>query len=133
MRYMLDTNICIYAIKHSYDSVLKHLKKHKPQDICISSITYSELVYGAYKSNAIEKNRIALSLLLSNIEIVDFDSLASEKYGETKALLEKQGTPIGSLDMLIASHALANNCTLVTNNTKEFERIKGLKIENWTK
>ena len=131
MRYMLDTNICIYAIKHKPEQVFIRLQEHDPIDICISSVTYAELVHGVEKSRAIEKNRVALVLLLANIEIMNFDSLAAESYGKIRADLEKAGTPIGPLDMMIAGHAKALAYTLVTNNTKEFERVKGLKLENW--
>ena len=132
MRYMLDTNICIYAIKHKPEQVFMRLQEHDPIDICISSVTYAELVHGVEKSKAIEKNRVALALLLANIEIMNFDSLAAESYGKIRADLEKAGTPIGPLDMMIVGHAMALGYTVVTNNTKEFERVKGLKLENWT-
>ena len=132
MRYMLDTNICIYAIKHKPEQVFMRLQEHDPIDICISSVTYAELVHGVEKSKAIEKNRVALALLLANIEIMNFDSLAAESYGKIRADLEKAGTPIGPLDMMIAGHAIALDYTVVTNNTKEFERVNGLKLENWT-
>ena len=131
MRYMLDTNICIYAIKSKPKQVLNRLQEHDPKDLCISSITYAELAYGVEKSEAIEKNRVALALLLANIEIMNFDSLAAESYGEIRANLEKEGTPIGPLDMMIAAHAKSLAYTVVTNNIKEFKRIKGLKLENW--
>ena len=131
MRYMLDTNICIYAIKHKPEQVFIRLQEHDPIDICISSVTYAELVHGVEKSRAIEKNRVALVLLLADIEIMNFDSLAAESYGKIRADLEKAGTPIGPLDMMIAGHAKALAYTLVTNNTKEFERVKGLKLEKW--
>lgn len=91
----------------------------------------AELVHGVEKSKAIEKNRVVLVLLLANIEIMNFDSLAAESYGKIRADLEKAGTPIGPLDMMIAGHAKALGYTVVTNNTKEFERVKGLKLENW--
>ena len=131
MRYMLDTNICIYAIKHKPEQVFMRLQEHDPIDICISSVTYAELVHGVEKSKAIERNRVALALLLANIEIMNFDSLAAESYGKIRADLEKEGTPIGPLDMMIAGHAKALGYTVVTNNTKEFERVKGLTLENW--
>ena len=131
MRYMLDTNICIYIIKHKPESVYKRLMKIRPEDVCISSITYSELSYGVKKSEQKDRNRLALTLMLSNIEILEFDSAAAEEYGNIRARLEKSGTPIGSLDMLIAAHAKASGCTLVTNNLKEFSRVEGLKAENW--
>ena len=131
MRYMLDTNICRYVIKHKPESVLRKLKKIKPEDVCISSITYAELAYGVEKSAQPERNRLALSMMLSSIEIVAFDDSAADEYGEIRAGLERKGTPIGSLDMLIAAHARSLGCTLVTNNTKEFCRVEGLELANW--
>lgn len=131
MRYMLDTNICVYAIKHKPEQVFRRLQEHAPSEVCISSVTYAELVHGVEKSQSIEKNRVALALLLANIEIMDFDSLAAESYGRIRADLEKLGTPIGPLDMMIAGHARSLDYTIVTNNTKEFVRVQGLKLENW--
>lgn len=128
---MLDTNICIYIIKHKPESVYRRLMKIRPEDVCISSITYSELSYGVEKSEQKDRNRLALTLMLSNIEILEFDTAAAEEYGNIRARLEKTGTPIGSLDMLIAAHAKASGCTLVTNNLKEFSRVEGLKVESW--
>ena len=131
MKYMLDTNICIYAIKRKPKQVFIKLQEHEPEEICISSVTYAELVHGVEKSKAIEKNRLALALLLANIEIMNFDSLAAESYGKVRADLEKNGTPIDPLDMMIAGHAKSLGYTIVTNNTKEFNKVKGLKLENW--
>ena len=131
MRYMLDTNICIYIIKHKPESVYTKLKKVQPEDVCISSITYSELSYGVERSEQTDRNRLALTLMLSNIDIEAFDAVAAEEYGDIRARLEKAGTPIGFLDMLIAAHAKALGCTLVTNNGKEFSRVEGLRVENW--
>ena len=131
MRYMLDTNICIYAIKHKHERVLLRLQEHDPSEICISSVTYAELVHGVEKSQAIERNRVSLTLLLANIEIMNFDSLAAESYGKIRADLERAGKPIGPLDMMIAGHAKALGYVVVTNNTKEFGRVEGLKLENW--
>ena len=94
MRYMLDTNICIYAIKHKPEKVFLKLQEIDPDDVCISSVTYAELVHGVEKSAAIEKIRVALSLLLSNIEIMSFDVKAADSYGKIRAELETKGTPI---------------------------------------
>lgn len=113
------------------EQVFIRLKEYDPQELCISSVTYAELVHGVEKSKATEKNRVALALLLANIDIVSFDSLAAQSYGKIRADLEKAGTPIGPLDMMIAGHAKSLNYFVVTNNTKEFERVKGLKLENW--
>ena len=129
--YMLDTNICIFAIKKRPEKVLAHLKAHRPSEICISSITYAELCHGVEKSQARERNRLALTLFLSSIAILPFNETASLEYGRVRASLEQQGTPIGPLDSLIAAHAKSLDMTLVTNSTREFQRVKGLKIEDW--
>ena len=131
MRYMLDTNICIYAIKHKPEKVFQKLQEVEPEDVCVSSVTYAELVHGVEKSAAVEKNRLALSMLLASIEILDFDVDAADCYGKIRADLEKKGTPIGPLDMMIAGHAQSLGYTVVTNNVKEFSRVMNLKIENW--
>lgn len=131
MRYMLDTNICIYCIKHKPIEVFSRLQKCIDDDVCISVITYCELLHGIEKSKAIEKNKLALNLLLSNIDILSFDDLAAEQYGKIRANLENKGTPIGTLDTMIAAHAKSLDCTLVTNNIKEFKRVDNLKLENW--
>lgn len=131
MRYMLDTNICIYIIKHKPEKVFRQLMKYDPSEICISSVTYAELMHGVEKSRAVDKNRLAITLLLSNIEIMNFDVSAAEYYGKIRADLEKKGTPIGPLDMMIAGHAKSLGYTVVTNNIKEFSRVENLKLENW--
>lgn len=131
MKYMLDTNICIYVIKHHPPSVIQNFLNHNPNEMCISSITYAELMHGIEKSQAVQKNRLALSMFLSPITIIDFDAYAAECYGRIRADLERNGTPVGVMDMLIAGHAQSMGLTVVTNNTKEFKRIKGLQVENW--
>ena len=131
MRYMLDTNICIYVIKHKPEKVFQKLQTIHPEDVCISSVTYAELVHGVEKSSAVEKNRLALSMLLANMEILDFDADAADCYGKIRAGLERKGTPIGPLDMMIAGHAQSLGYTVVTNNVKEFSRVAALKIEDW--
>lgn len=131
MRYMLDTNICIYVIKHKPETVFQKLQNTNPEDVCISSVTYAELVHGVEKSAAVEKNRLALSMLLANMEILNFDVDAADCYGKIRAVLEKKGTPIGPLDMMIAAHAQSLGYTVVTNNVKEFSRVSALQIENW--
>ena len=133
MRYILDTNICIYAIKHKPPEVFLKLQTMEPKDVCISSITYAELMHGVEKSAAVEKNRLALTLLLSTIEIIDFDLNAAEHYGGIRAELEKKGMPIGTLDMMIASHARSLGYTIVTNISGGFSRVSGLCVENWVK
>lgn len=131
MKYMLDTNICIYAIKHKPDAVIKKFLSYDPEELCISAVTYAELMHGVEKSMAVERNRIAMSLFLSPITILEFDGHAAEEYGKIKAELEKKGTPIGPMDTLIAGHAKSRGLILVTNNTREFNRVAGLTVENW--
>ena len=135
MKYMLDTNICIYAIKHKPPEVIKNFLKHNPEDICVSSITYGELMHGVEKSQAEERNRAAITLFLSSISILPFDNYAAEEYGKVRAELERKGTPIGPMDMLIAGHARSERLILVTNNTREFFRVEDLdlEVEDWTK
>lgn len=128
---MLNTNICIYAIKHKPENVIEELSKHDSSDVCVSSVTYAELVHGVEKSAAVEKNKLALLMLLANIEILDFDVSAADCYGMIRASLEKKGIPIGPLDMMIAGHAMSLDLIVVTNNVREFQRIPNLKIENW--
>jgi len=133
MSYMLDTNICIYIIRQCPDNVLKKFRRLKPGDICLSSVTLSELQYGAEKSQHIQQNKSALKSFLLPLEILPYDFEAAVCYGHIRAALEKKGTPIGPLDTMIAAHAKSLGLTLVTNNKKEFERVPGLKTENWTK
>ncbi len=131
MKYLLDTNIIIYAKNRRPESVLSKLRSFTPSDLCISSITMAELEYGIAKSTRPDQNRLALSLFLSGIEIVPFDEKAAREYGEIRKQLAEKGEIIGSNDLLIAAHAKSLDLTLVTNNSKEFERIDGLRIENW--
>lgn len=131
MKYMLDTNICIYLIKQKPTLVLERFRQTTISEISISSITLSELFYGVSKSSKPEQNFMALTQFAAPLEILPFGGEASQFYGDLRAYLEKQGTPIGSLDMLIAAHALSLTSTLVTNNEKEFNRVPNLNIENW--
>lgn len=133
MKYMLDTNICIYVIKRNPEKVLAHLRKTRISDVYISSITLSELEYGVQKSTRKEQNRIALAEFAAPLEIAPYDDLAAREYGEIRAHLEKTGKSLGALDALIAAHARALKVTLVTNNEREFKRVPGLPIKNWTK
>lgn len=131
MTYMLDTNICIYAMKNKPEIVLERFKKELDNGICISSITLAELEYGMKYSSNPAKNERALLRFLLPLSILPFGSAAASAYGEIRAYLQKQGTPIGPLDMLIAGHSRAEDLILVTNNVRGFERIPGLEIENW--
>lgn len=131
MKYILDTNICIYLIKKKPISVLNRLSKIKIKEVGISTITLSELEYGAAKSSNPDKNRVALIGFASLLEIYNYDARAAREYGIIRADLERSGKIIGAMDMLIAAQAKGLNLILVTNNEKEFNRIPGLKIENW--
>lgn len=132
MKLLLDTNICIYIIKQQPASVLKHFLEYQIGDIGISSITLSELHYGAAKSQHQDKNSRALEQFVTPLEVVPFDDAAAQAYGAIRATLERAGTPIGAMDMLIAAHAVALAIPLVTNNTREFERVPGLTVVDWT-
>jgi tRNA(fMet)-specific endonuclease VapC len=131
MEFMLDTNICIYIIKRKPLNVIERFKQTKISQIGVSTITLSELSYGVSKSSKPEQNQMALAQFLAPLEILPYGDDAAQYYGDLRTHLEKQGTPVGSLDMLIAAHALSIACTLITNNVKEFVRIPNLKIENW--
>ena len=131
--YLLDTNICIYIIKKRPEQVIERLRHTRISEVGVSSITVSELEYGAAKSSRPAQNKLAIVEFLAPLEILPYDDMAAQEYGKVRAYLEKQGTPVGSMDMLIAAHALSLNCILVTNNEREFRLIPNLKIQNWTK
>lgn len=131
MKYLLDTNICIYLIRQQPASVIREMAKQQIGDVAISSVTVAELQYGVAKSAQIERNRAALEQFLAPLVIADFDASAAMVYGVTRAFLERHGTPIGSLDTLIAAHALSLDVALVTNNEREFNRLPDLRVVNW--
>jgi tRNA(fMet)-specific endonuclease VapC len=128
---LLDTNICIYLIKRKPLSVWRRFQDFKPGEIVVSSITVAELQYAVYKSRDIPRNQQALNEFLLPLTIESFDSAATVHYGQLRALLEAEATPIDAFDLLIAAHALTLGVTLVTNNVREFSRIPALSIENW--
>lgn len=130
MKFLLDTNICIYIINARPPHVLERFRREVIGDIGISAITAAELAYGVAKSGS-TRNRAALEKFLAPLDIAPFDEAAFWRYGEVRADLERRGQPIGSLDTLIAAHALALGATLVSNNQAEFTRVKGLRVENW--
>ncbi len=132
MKLLLDTNICIYIIKQQPATVLKYFLEYEVGDIGISSITLSELHYGVAKSARREKNAKALEEFIIPLEIVVYDEAAAHVYGEIRAALEKAGTPIGSMDILIAAHAVSLGIPLVTNNTREFLRVPSINLIDWT-
>jgi tRNA(fMet)-specific endonuclease VapC len=129
--WLLDTNICIYLIKKQPERVVQRLRSLDISTVGVSSITVAELQYGVAKSNRPEQNALALAALLAPLDVLAFDDAAAAVYGTVRAGLERAGTPIGSMDLLIAAHALALGRTVVTNNTREFSRVAGLKVENW--
>ena len=131
MKYMLDTNVCIDYMRGKNSALFKRMNDCQLGDLCISSITLSELLYGVYRSSDHIHNRDVLNKLLVKVDVLDYDSLASEAYGPIRNDLMKRGCPIGPLDMLIASHAKSKQMILVTHNTSEFMRVRGLAVEDW--
>lgn len=129
--YLLDTNICIYIIKKKPPEVLATLKKKSKCGIAVSSLTVAELEYGIEKSKVKEKNRISLIELLSIFTIIPFDDADAVKYGKIRADLERKGTIIGEIDMLLAAQAMCKKQIFVTNHIKEFVRVEGLQLEKW--
>ena len=132
LRYLLDTNICIYVAKQRPPNVAKRLAELTPGSVGMSLITYGELCFGAEKSQQRDAALATLHRLAELIPVVPLEAGASEAYGSLRAQLQRNGTPIGNNDLWIAAHALTLNLTLVSNNTREFERVPTLKLENWT-
>jgi tRNA(fMet)-specific endonuclease VapC len=132
MKYLLDTNICIYLIRGTSAVLLQKLTAHPVSDIAISSITVAELQFGVQKSGQPQQNQQALGRFILPFNIVDFDYNAAIAYGHLRAYLNSQGMPIGSLDTLIAAQALSKSLIIVTNNVSEFSRVPGLQVEDWT-
>ena len=130
LRYLLDTNICIYVIKARPPSMLEIFNRHAGH-IAISAITLSELLHGVEKSAAPERNLAAVENFCSRLDVLPYGPKASLHYGQIRAALERRGTPIGVNDLHIAAHARSEGLTLVSNNLREFERVEGLLLENW--
>ncbi len=130
LKYMLDTNIVIYTIKKRPSQVREAFRKHEGQ-ICISSVSWGELVYGAERSTQPERNLADIDGFAARLEIASFDDQAATHFGQLRAELYRIGKPIGPYDMMIAGHARSLGLILVTNNMKEFERVPGLRLENW--
>jgi tRNA(fMet)-specific endonuclease VapC len=131
MKYLLDTNVCIDYLNGRFPSVAERIQRSQPQDLVISSVVVAELRYGADRSANRQVNHQRLDILIAEIPCVDFDLAAASAYGRVRAELEAQGRPIGANDMLIAAHAVALDVVLVTDNLREFERVKGLDLESW--
>jgi tRNA(fMet)-specific endonuclease VapC len=127
---LLDTNICIYIINSKPHAVLARFQQYRMGDIGLSSVVAAELAFGVAKSGS-ARNRQALEMFLAPLTIFPFDDESVWAYGDLRAALERSGTPIGPLDTMIAAHALSRQATLVTNNTREFSKVPGLRLENW--
>lgn len=130
LKYMLDTNIAIYVIKNRPLNALATFNRHAGQ-ICISAIALAELLHGAEKSAKPEHNLRQVEDFVSRLDIQEYGSKAAAHYGDIRANLERKGTPIGVNDLHIAGHARSEGLTLVTNNLREFERVEGLRLDNW--
>lgn len=131
-RFMLDTDMCSSIMKRSHPLVLKRLEAVAVPDVCMSVVTKAELLYGVEVSPRRNQDAAALAALLPYVEALDFPDEAAAHYAEIRADLKRRGTPIGASDLFIAAHARSAGLTLVTNNSTEFERVRKLKIENWT-
>lgn len=133
MKYMLDSDVCIELIRKKSPSILKRLTSLRVGDAGVSAITVAELQFGVYKSQNPEQNIAALEQFLLPLGIADFGHDAAAAYGQIRAYLERKGSPIGSMDLMIAAHAVSLDLTLVTKNVKEFARVPQLNLEDWTK
>jgi tRNA(fMet)-specific endonuclease VapC len=130
LRYMLDTNICIYVIKNRPEGLRERFNSLADQ-LCISAVTLAEMIYGVEKSTRPVENLAVVEQFAARLELLPFAERAAAHYGQLRAELERHGTPIGGYDMMIGGHARSEGLILVTNNRREFQRIKGLRIENW--
>ena len=130
-RYMLDTDMCSYIIKERPASVLEHFKKLDMDNICISIVTYAELIDGVERSSYKRINHAVIKDFTRHLDVIKWDINAAEQYAVIRTKLEAKGTPIGAMDMMIAAHAKSLNTILVTNYQKHFTKVTGLKIENW--
>lgn len=131
LRYMLDSDICIYVMKNRPAGLRERFYRFEEQ-LGISTITLAELLFGAERSGRPAANLRAVEEFCAPLSVLDFSAKAAAHYGRMRAALAARGTPIGALDLLIGAHALAEGLTLVTNNAREFERLPGLAVENWT-
>jgi len=133
IRWILDTNACIFLIKRRSVELSQRLLQCAVGEVGVSSITLSELEFGVAKSQQSARSAVALARFLAPLEVVAYDKAAAARYGPLRAHLEGRGTPIGQMDTLIAAHALALGCTVVTNDVREFRRVPGLAVEDWSK
>lgn len=131
LKYMLDTNICIFTIKNKPQQLRDAFNRHHGQ-LCISSVSLMELIYGAEKSASPERNLAVVEGFAARLEVLSYDEMEATHTGQFRAELARNGTPIGQYDQLIAGHARSRGLIIVTNNCREFERVPGLRIEDWT-
>ena len=127
---LLDTNICIYIINAKPPAVLARFQQNRMGDVGMCSVVAAELAFGVAKNESL-RNRQALEMFLAPLTILPFDASAAWIYGELRSDLERRGTPIGSMDTMIAAHALSQQAVLITNNTREFSKVPGLQLDNW--
>lgn len=132
-QYMLDTDTCSYIIKERPASVLKRFQKLAMEQICVSAVTYAELLYGVERSSSTRINQPIVDDFVRHLDVLSWGVEAADQYGKLRADLEARGTPIGAMDMMIAAHARSLKAVLVTNNKKHFSKVKSLKIENWVR
>lgn len=130
--YLLDSNIVIYTLKNRITDIRHKIERAGIDNVAVSALTIAELEYGAAKSNNPDAARAKLYEFLMPFEIMNFDTRAAECYGRIRADLEKTGTPIGPIDTMIAAIAVSNHCIVITNNTKEFQRVRNLELEDWS-
>ena len=131
IRYMLDTDICSYVIRERPLEVFEQFKKVDVNQLCISTVTYAELIYGVEHSSSRKINRPIIDDFVRHLDIITWDEEAAEHYGKIRAFLRAEGNIIGSMDMMIAAHARSQNMILITNNDKHFKRVPKLRVENW--
>jgi tRNA(fMet)-specific endonuclease VapC len=131
VRYLLDTNVCVDFLNRRFPGVTERIRSSPPEDLCVSSVVVAELRYGADRSQKAAENHDRLDVLTAEVQCLDFDLAAASVYGRIRAALEAQGTPVGPYDMMIAAHAVSQGLVLVTDNEREFQRVFGLRIENW--
>ena len=130
-RYMLDTDMCSYIIREHPESVHQRFQTLAMDQLCVSVVTYAELIYGVERSSSRRVNRPIVEDFVRHLDVLDWDTGAANHYGAIRAKLEAAGTPIGAMDMMIAAHAKSTKAVLVTNNQKHFSKVRGLKTDNW--
>ncbi|WP_412461271.1 type II toxin-antitoxin system tRNA(fMet)-specific endonuclease VapC [Pseudomonas sp. SC11] len=130
LKFMLDTNMCIFTIKNRPEEVREAFKRHDGQ-MCISTLTLMELIYGAEKSSSPERNLVNVEGFAARLDVLDYDQAAAAHTGQLRAELARMGKPIGPYDQMIAGHARSRGLTVVTNNRREFDRVPGLRVVDW--